>query len=84
MGCNCGKSRTVGNKKISTTPNSKNLIKIGKRYKECSKCSNSVNINKRIITRRKKTLVKKRCKKLNILIDYIASNFNFSCPLKKF
>jgi len=84
MGCNCGKSRTIGNKRLSTTHNTKNLIKIRKRYKECYKCSNSVDINKKIVNRRKKTLIKRKCKKLNILIDYIASNFNFSCPLKKF
>jgi len=84
MGCNCGKTRTVSNKKLLATHKPKNLVKIGKRYKTCSKCPYSSDVTKRLMSKRQKPLIKKRCKKLDKLIDYIASNFNFSCPLKKF
>ena len=84
MGCNCGKSRTVGGKKISAVSKSKKLTKIRKRQKICSKCPHASDITRRIVNKRKKQLIKKRCKKLDKLIEYIASNFNYSCPLKKF
>ena len=89
MGCGCGRKRKPINKKnIAPKKVAKNRLssQIANKIAICQKCSKSIPITRSIIVNKskKRVIVRKKCKKLNRLIDEIVANKNYKCPLKKF